>query len=306
MTINEKKQLSNYIKGLVRESLGEMDSMPNWWNDKYRSKMDSDEEDMIDLDDESFDEADEHDDEEFEPAFSLSEEIKGSDLGGVFSTDDPKAAKAVRDDTDDYDDWYGESWSSKKGREDLSNLIDKRSRGEDAELELGNYPDSAVRDRQMEKDVLDNEKADSDRYDKPFGDLDDTENLWSGDPDLESDDDEIAGLDELRQLAESYARQSVARILSESKKKKGKRKNKKEKTSSKDKTVVSQLNADGTNAAHYYYKLYGVENGTEAQKASARSKGYKKAKGKKNDTGVPYKFTSKERNRLSSLLTDRK
>ena len=122
----------------------------------------------------------------------------------------------------------------------------------------------------------------------------------------EPDDDEPAGLDELRQLAESYARQSVARILSESKKKRGKRKNKKEKTSSKDKTVVSQLNADGTNAAHYYYKLYGVENGTEAQKASARSKGYKKAKGKKNDTGVPYKFTSKERNRLSSLLTDRK
>ena len=90
------------------------------------------------------------------------------------------------------------------------------------------------------------------------------------------------------------------------KKKKKKRKNKKEKTSSKDKTIVSQLNADGTNAAHYYYKLYGVENGTDAQKAAARSKGYKKAKGKKNDTGVPYKFTSKERNRLNSLLTDRK
>lgn len=208
MTINEKKQLSNYIKGLVRESLGEMDSMPNWWNDKYRSTMDSDDED--------FDEEGHYDN-----------ELEGDEDFGGFSDDHME------------------------------------------DLDLG----------------------------------DDEKPVYADEP----DDDEPAGLDELRQLAESYARQSVARILSESKKKKkGKRKNKKEKTSSKDKTVVSQLNADGTNAAHYYYKLYGVENGTEAQKASARSKGYKKAKGKKNDTGVPYKFTSKERNRLSSLLTDRK
>lgn len=177
MTISEEKQLSNYIKGLVREALGEMDSMPNWWNDKYG-----------------------HDDEE----------------DGFVSDEAP----------------------------DVS--------------------------------------------DEPVY------------------DDEPAGLDELRQLAEGYARSAVKGILMEKKKKNKKRKNKKEKTSSKDKTIVSQLNADGTNAAHYFYKLYGVENGTEAQKASARSKGYKKAKGKKNDTGVPYKFTSKERNRLSSLLTDRK
>ena len=216
MTINEKKQLSNYIKGLIRESLGEMDSMPSWWNDKYRSTMD--------LDDESFEEDGHYDDD--------IEEIP-----------------------DEHNDFWEEMGKSQPGR---------------------HY-----------------EGPDVDGNDDP---------VYADEP----DDDEPAGLDELRQLAESYARQSVAHILSENKKKKGKRKNKKEKTSSKDKTVVSQLNADGTNAAHYYYKLYGVENGTEAQKASARSKGYKKAKGKKNDTGVPYKFTSKERNRLSSLLTDRK
>ena len=290
MTINERKQLSNYIKGLVRESLGEIE-MPSWHKELYGI---GDE----DWDDEDFDN-EEEDDEEGEPAFALHEDIKGSDLGGVFSTDDPKAAEAIRGDFYDYDDYV----DSKYGRENFANLIDKRSRGEDAELGLKSGVNGDIHDRQMEKDVLDNEKAENDRYDRPFGDLDDTENLWSGDPDLESDDDEIAGLDELRRLAESYARQSVAQLLSEGKKKK--RKNKKEKTSSKDKTIVSQLNADGTNAAHYFYKLYGVENGTDAQKAAARSKGYKKAKGKKNDTGVPYKFSSKERNRLSSLLTDR-
>lgn len=225
MTINEKKQLSNYIKGLVRESLGEMDSMPSWWNDKYGhdDEMDGFENDEVDDYDYS------------------NEEIP-----------------------DEHNDFWEEMGKSQPGRH--------------------------------------HEGPDVDGNDDP---------VYADEP----DDDEPAGIDELRQLAESYARQSVARILSEGKKKskrknkskkKSKRKNKKEKTSSRDKTIVSQLNADGTNAAHYYYKLYGVENGTEAQKASARSKGYKKAKGKKNDTGVPYKFTSKERNRLSSLLTDRK
>ena len=158
MTIKEKKQLTNYIKGLVRESLGEID-MPRWHNELYGI---NDEDYDEDFDDEDYDE-----EEEREPAFALHEDIKGSDLGGVFSTDDPKAAAAVRSDTDFYDDWYGESWSSRKGREDLSNLIDKRAKGEDAELGLKNYPDSISRDRQMEKDVLDNEKAESDRYSRP-------------------------------------------------------------------------------------------------------------------------------------------
>ena len=215
MTINEKKQLSNYIKGLVRESLGEMDSMPSWWNEKYGPNMDSDYNDF--------------------------------EEDGHYNDD-------IEEIPDERNDFWAEMGDSKPGR---------------------HY-----------------EGPDVDGNDDP---------VYADGP----DDDEPAGLDELRQLAESYARQSIARILSESKKNNGKRKNKKEKTSSKDKTVVSQLNADGTNAAHYFYKLYGVENGTEAQKAAARSKGYKKAKGKKNDTGVPYKFSSKERNRLNSLLTDR-
>lgn len=206
MTINEKKQLSNYIKGLVRESLDEID-MPKWHNELYGIN-----------------------DEDFE------------------------------DEEDGFE-------NNEISRNDFWDEMDKTGR----------------------------------HYEGPDVDGND-------DPEYEDeeDNDEMpAGISELRRLAESYAREAVGHILSEGKKKKGKRKNKKEKTSSKDKTVVSQLNADGTNAAHYFYKLYGVENGTDAQKAAARSKGYKKAKGKKNDTGVPYKFNSKERNRLSSLLTDR-
>jgi hypothetical protein len=215
MTINEKRQLSNYIKGIVRESLGEMDSMPSWWNDEYGYD----------------DETDGFDNDEIDDYDYSNEEIP-----------------------DKHNEFWEEMGKSQPGR---------------------HY-----------------EGPDVDGNDDP---------VYADEP----DDDEPAGLDELRQLAEGYARSAVKSILMEKRKKK-KRKNKKEKTSSKDRTVVSQLNADGTNAAHYYYKLYGVENGTEAQKASARSKGYKKAKGKKNDTGVPYKFTSKERNRLNSLLTDRK
>ena len=216
MTINEKKQLSNYIKGLVRESLGEID-MPKWHNELYGINDEDFEEDGFD-----------------------------NDIATDFDfTDEP----------DTHNDFWEEMGKSQPGR----------------------------------------------HYEGP--DVDGNDDPVYAD---EEDDDEPAGLDELRQLAESYARQSVAQLLSEGKKKKKKkRRNKKEKTSSKDKTIVSQLNADGTNAAHYFYKLYGVENGTDAQKAAARSKGYKKAKGKKNDTGVPYKFTSKERNRLTSLLTDR-
>ena len=202
MTINEKKQLSNYIKGLVRESLGEMDSMPNWWNDKYRSTMDFDDEDF----------------------------------------------------------------------------------------EEGHYDDELEGDEELE---------DLDVDDAP---------VYADEP----DDDEPAGLDELRQLAESYARQSVRQILSEKKggwKKKGKggkkgsKKSKGEKKkSSSEKTLMDHLNNDSVNAAHYYYKLYGAKS--DAEKAAARSLGYKKAKGEKTpNKRSHYRFTPKERNKLNAMLT---
>ena len=179
MTINEKKQLSDYIKGLVRESLGEID-MPRWHNELY----------------------------------------------GV----------------------------------------------NDEDYEEGQYDDEIEDDEDFADRVSDNED-----------------------------------FAELRALTESIARKAVSTYINEaSKKDSGKRTGEKgkEKTSSRGKTVLAKLKSPGTNAAAYFYKLFGSK--TNAQKAADRSLGYKKLNGKKNSSGVPYKFTSKEINRLNSLLSNTK
>lgn len=221
MTINEKRHLSNYIKGLVRESIEEID-MPKWWNDQY-GVNDEDFDDEEGFDSEMYDEPDKHD--EF---------------------------------------WYEHDYPESR-----------RSKYEGPDVESDDDP------------------------------------VYADEP----DDDEPAGLNELRQLAESYARESVARILSEKKggwgKKKGKKGEKKKETkkiSSSEKTIMDRLNSDEVNAAHYYYKLYGAK--TDAEKAAARSLGYKKAKAKKlpgngkgkKSKGV-YRFDSKERNKLNAMLS---
>lgn len=239
MTLNEKKQLTNYIKGLVRESINEM-PLPDGF---------------------------------FQGAKDLPNNGPYAEFGGSM----PKILKI-------YKDQHPEGVIA----------INPDDRSDKVFI-----PADAI--KTWKEDYVAVSQKDFDKY---FGGEEEDEDNGILD-NMKQDDEEPAGINELRQLAESMARQALTEILSENKKKKGKRKNKKEKTSSKDKTVVSKLNSDGTNAAHYFYKLYGVENGTETEKAAARSKGYKKAKGKKNDTGVPYKFTSKERNRLNSLLTDR-
>jgi hypothetical protein len=219
MTINEKRQLSNYIKGIVRESLGEMDSMPSWWNDEYGYD----------------DETDGFDNDEIDDYDYSNEEIP-----------------------DEHNDFWEEMGKSQPGR---------------------HY-----------------EGPDVDGNDDP---------VYADEP----DDDEIAGINELRQLAESYARQSVAQILYEKKggwKKKGKKGTKKskgeKKKSSSEKTLMDHLNNDSVNAAHYYYKLYNAKS--DAEKAAARSLGYKKAKGEKTpNKRSHYRFTPKERNKLNAMLT---
>lgn len=153
-----------------------------------------------------------------------------------------------------------------------------------------------------------------------FGDEEGEDEDFDFDGDDEEFDDEHYGpfhtqdygIYELRKLCEGMAREALKGMLSEGKKKgskkstrksDGKKKGSKKSPSSAEKSLMSKLNSDGVNAASYYYKLYGAE--TEAEKAAARSKGYKKAKGKKNDSGARYKFSPKERTRLNSMLTDR-
>lgn len=217
MTINEKRQLSNYIKGLVREALGEVD-MPKWHNDLYGTN-----------------------DEDYFEDGSENDEIGDGN----------------------------EFWHENDRPES------RRSRYEGPDVE--------------DEPVWNDEKDDED----PAG-------ITS---------DKAAGLDELRMLAEAYARESVSRILSEKKGgwkkgKKGKKgeKGKKgggEKKSSSEKTLMDRLNNDAVNAAHYYYKLW-----PNKDKDSARGLGYKKAKGEKtpNKKGI-YRFTPKERNKLNAMLS---
>ena len=125
MTINEKKQLSDYIKGLVREALGEVD-MPRWHNDLYGVN-----------------------DEDYFEDGSENDEIGDGN----------------------------EFWHENDRPES------RRSRYEGPDVE--------------DEPVWNDEKDDED----PAG-------ITS---------DKAAGLDELRMLAEAYARESVSRILSEKK-----------------------------------------------------------------------------------------
>lgn len=161
-------------------------------------------------------------------------------------------------------------------------------------------------------------------------DYEDYKRLFLDEPEESEEDIDIAGIDDaedyndyededdagimarVHQMMESMARDAVREYLSESKKG-GKKYNKAgskragkkgaEKKGNKDKTISAFLNSDGVNAAAYAYKLYGAK--TPEEKAAARSKLYKKAKGKKNDTGVPYKFNSRELSRLQNYSKDK-
>lgn len=193
------------------------------------------------------------------------------------------------------------------------------------EKQLRNYITGLVKEAIMKEDIND------------LMGMYDGEDGPTNEPDWEEDDEDIAGIESdeeyddygdekyddyededdagimarVHHMFESMARDAVKEYLAESKggkkynKPGSKRKGKKgaEKKGNKDKTISAFLNSDGVNAAAYAYKLYGAK--TPSEKAAARSKLYKKAKGKKNDTGVPYKFNSKELSRLQNYSKDK-
>ena len=263
MTINEKKQLSNYIKGLVRESLGEMDSMPSWYNKENHG----------------FGDEEEYDD--FKDGFENDE------ISGGF--DDYPA----EDDGDDFWDEYGHE---QPGRHYEGPDVDGNDDPVYDKDEIAGLNELRRNDSWKKMKFNGEEERPYKLSNKEKERLDKTMSKKHGNEEAENDD-ESAELNELRQLAESYARSAVKSILMEKKKKSKskktkKRKNKKEKTSSRDKTVLDFFKSDGVNKAAYAYDLYNAK--TDDEKASARSKFYKQLYGKKNDTGVPYKFKSQQ------------
>lgn len=78
--------------------------------------------------------------------------------------------------------------------------------------------DSPEKRDKVAMDKYGDEKAESDMFDRPFGDLDDTENLWQGDDELEEPDEEINERRQIR-LSEGQLREfvsySVAKLLKE-------------------------------------------------------------------------------------------
>ena len=70
----------------------------------------------------------------------------------------------------------------------------------------------------------------------------------------------------------------------------------------KENTILHWLDDETVNNAAIAYKVAGVENGSEEEKAAVRSLHYKKKNHEKNDNGSEYKFTNAELNKIASVL----
>lgn len=312
MTLNEKKQLTNYIKGLVRESINEMPLPDGFFQgakdlpgDPVLKDFDNGTSKVLRIVKDNYPDG----------VIALNPEAeKGSPNRKVEIPAD--AIKIWKEDIiaisqADYNKYCK---SGEMGGEEPEEVNESMN-------VLKNYIRGLVRESIGEMDSMPswwNEKYGDEKPNMDdFDDEDiDFEKLSDEESDGETvdDEDDIAGINELRRLAESMARDAVSNILmekkggwkSKSKKKsggkKGSKKGGEKKKSSSEKTLMDRLNSDGVNAAHYYYKLYGAK--TDAEKAAARSLGYKKSKAEKTpDKKSHYRFTPKERNKLNAMLT---
>ena len=103
----------------------------------------------------------------------------------------------------------------------------EKNRPEELDMWKNNPESSEDTDKKRDmfaRDEFKDEKEESDRYEKPFGDLDDIENQWDSEPGYEEndddDDDDIAGISEGKvtlseQGLRNFISYSVARILKE-------------------------------------------------------------------------------------------
>ena len=97
---------------------------------------------------------------------------------------------------------------------------------------------------------------------------------------------------------DSIINESVEKVLNEKKGKKKKKTGKKKPEIARSAEVYKTLNKDGINTAEFAYRLY-----PRKKKNSARGIFAKKLNHALNSNKVPYKFNSKEVNRLYSMLS---
>lgn len=237
MTINEEKQLKNYIKGLIRESIEEEHDIDD---DTYFGGGLPDDNGKADYDEPDFD------------AYDAEDDMEGyvPPVPEFMSKEYMKWAQMVAD-----------RLMNKFGREVAVDEWRKLTDTDDMEESMRRFTE-----------------------------------YWNSHHSLAG----RLGLEEVRNLCENMAREAMQNIIEEGKKKT--RKKKSGKSNTKNKTVLSKLNSKAVNSADYYYRLYGAK--TKKQKAAARSLGYKKAKGERNDNGDPYSFTPAELTRLGSMMGD--
>lgn len=97
---------------------------------------------------------------------------------------------------------------------------------------------------------------------------------------------------------DSIINESVEKVLNEKKGKKKKKTGKKKPDIARSAEVYKTLKKDGINTAEFAYRLY-----PRKKKNSARGIFAKKLNHALNSNKVPYKFNSKEVNRLYSMLS---
>lgn len=97
---------------------------------------------------------------------------------------------------------------------------------------------------------------------------------------------------------DSIINESVEKVLNEKKGKKKKKTGKKKPEIARSAEVYKTLKKDGINTAEFAYRLY-----PRKKKNSARGIFAKKLNHALNSNKVPYKFNSKEVNRLYSMLS---
>lgn len=107
----------------------------------------------------------------------------------------------------------------------------------------------------------------------------------------------------LRLMVESIAREVISEAKKETKKKsdedkKDSKSDNKKGNATKRTTVIRWLQDPAVNCAEIMRQLWHPK---KSEEDSARSYFYKCRDGAKNDTGVPYAFTSKEINKLYSI-----